>query len=425
MKHLTALLILLLTTAISAHRPSAENFLEAPRVEKWRQDLNVLATELPQRHLNLFFKLSRKEFERQVAELDKSLPTLSDSEIVAALKQIIASVGDAHTTISWPPWFRYYPLGLYWFDDSLYVVTAAAAYRQALGARVVQIGNADVSQALAAVSRLIPHENETWVRSQSPMYLVQADLVHALKIVPEAEQARFVFQDDAGNTFSLDVPALANSEKVQWLEVRDEAKSPMALYRKNPEANYWYEYLADTRLLFLKYNRCQNTKSLPFKKFAGDLFRFADTHPIDKFVIDLRHNIGGVSDVTEPLITGLKKRPALTQPGRLFIIIGRRTFSSGVLNALELHEATGAILVGEPTGGKPNGFGNVREFVLPNSRLTVVYTTKYFELTKQFSRLRNSDPDSLMPDVPIKHSFAGFLAGRDAALETILAYQPR
>jgi hypothetical protein len=48
--------------------------------EEWRQDLKFLASELPRKHKNLFFQLSKNEFERQVRELDESIPTLTEIE---------------------------------------------------------------------------------------------------------------------------------------------------------------------------------------------------------------------------------------------------------------------------------------------------------------------------------------------------------
>ncbi len=40
----------------------------ATREDKWRQDLKVLATELPRRHKNLFFQMSKDEFELSSAD---------------------------------------------------------------------------------------------------------------------------------------------------------------------------------------------------------------------------------------------------------------------------------------------------------------------------------------------------------------------
>ena len=70
--------------------------------------------------------------------------------------------------------------------------------------------------------------------------------------------------------------------------------------------------------------------------------------------------------------------------------------------------------MGEPTGGKPNTYGEVRTFELPNSKLVVAYSTKYFRLIK------SADPPSVIPDQLIETSSADYFAGRDPVLEFVL-----
>jgi C-terminal processing protease CtpA/Prc len=79
---------------------------------------------------------------------------------------------------------------------------------------------------------------------------------------------------------------------------------------------------------------------------------------------------------------------------------------------LRFRNTTKATLVGEPTAGKPNHFGEVRNFDLPNSHITVSYSTNYFRDSKE-------DTDSLMPDVLAELTFRDYLAGADPALNAI------
>src|SRR5262249_15888401 len=142
---------------------------------------------------------------------------------------------------------------------------------------------------------------------------------------------------------------------------------------------------------------------------------FADTHPVERFVIDLRLNPGGNEGILRPFIRKLKSRP-FNQKGRLFVIIGSRTASSAMDNALTLREKTKAILVGHPTSGKPNSYGEVKKMTLPNSGLTVQYSSKYWRKLKD-------DPPSLEPDISTDVSFGDFESGRDPAMEAILNYR--
>ena len=75
----------------------------------------------------------------------------------------------------------------------------------------------------------------------------------------------------------------------------------------------------------------------------------------------------------------------------------------------------GATLVGEPTGGTPSGYGEVKTLTLPNSKLQVRFTSKFFSVPKLL------DTDSLQPDILAPRTFRDALAGRDAGLEAALA----
>jgi hypothetical protein len=69
--------------------------------------------------------------------------------------------------------------------------------------------------------------------------------------------------------------------------------------------------------------------------------------------------------------------------------------------------------VGEETSGKPNHFGEVQQFVLPNSGLTVNYSTKYFMRTEELI-------STITPDVILSLSIADYLEGRDLSFEWVM-----
>ncbi len=97
------------------------------------------------------------------------------------------------------------------------------------------------------------------------------------------------------------------------------------------------------------------------------------------------------------------------------MIVGRKTFSSAILNSLDFKNYTKAIFVGEPTGGRPNHYGEVKSFSLPNSGLKVRYSTKYFTHSK-------TDDNSFYPDHEITTRFEDYKNGIDPVVDWILRY---
>ncbi len=67
---LMACLILPFVLSTSAQAQTSE----LSRDERWREDVRFYAAELPKRHKNLFFQLSKNDFEREVERLEARIP---------------------------------------------------------------------------------------------------------------------------------------------------------------------------------------------------------------------------------------------------------------------------------------------------------------------------------------------------------------
>jgi len=394
--------------------------------ERWRQDLRYLARHLPRLHKNLFFQISETEFKKAVADLDKSIPSLEDHEVIVGFMRILAMIGDSHTDLYdstyWYFGFRIYPLGLLWFGNQLVVVSTTLEHRSLLGMQVVKIGDTDMEKAYSLISAIIPHENEVQVRVRSPRFLVTAEILHALHIIPDMEKAKFILKDTQGKTISVELSPIEPYEyyyrDIKWTTAYDAPGVSKPLALQNEQDYYWFTYLEDYKTLYFKYNHCWEMKKKPFRQFMKELLHVADTLPVEKVIIDFRHNVGGSTEILKPLIKELKKRPTINRKGHLFALIGPMTFSSAVLNAITLQEETQVILVGEPTGGKPNSYGDIKKIRLPNSRLIITYSTQYFHPLE-------GDPPSLMPDILVETTVEDYFSGKDPKLEKILSYSQK
>jgi hypothetical protein len=379
---------------------------------QWAEDLDFLAAELPKKHKNLFHKISQSEFRAQVEALKAKLPSLSEDEILAGLMRIVAAVGDSHTTLGYQA-KQGLPLMLYWFKDGISILNTTAEYRDILHGKIAALGGNPIEEVVPVLAALIPHENKAQVKNKLPNMLTDTVILHGAGVIPCSDTTSLTVLTAEGRTAAVNMAPVSFSSKPDWLvDTSDESGAP--LYLKNRRLFYWFEVLAESRTLFFKYNSCQNMKDRSFRLFVKDLFAAAEAGKVERIVIDLRHNGGGNSAIFAPFLAELKKRPALCREGGIFVLIGRRTYSSAILNALDLKKETPAVFAGEPTGGKPNHYGEVQMFLLPRSGLAVTYSVKYFQRVE-------GDPESLVPDILVEPTLADDLKKSDPVLERVLA----
>lgn len=381
----------------------------ADREEAWRQDLKYLETELAG-HQKDFAKLY-PHFHVEVEGLRGEVGKLSDAEIVLRVMKMVASAKVGHNIVYLPArklGFQPIPLMLAWYSDGLAVGAASAEYASALGTHVVRIGSMTPEQVLAAVGPYISHENDASLRDQSNRYMQMICILKSVGAADSSDQVVFTLAKPGGEPFTITVAPAAGAKRISMF---DGLKIALPLYRKQPDLNYWYEYLEDSQALYIQYNRCVNDPKLPFADFVKNVFAFADAHPVKRAVVDLRLNPGGDSRVIGPLMSGLKGRGALRS--HVYVLIGPRTFSSAQMAAVDFRHELHATLVGEPTGEKLNGYGEIKVLTLPGSGLKMQYSTKFFHLGKD-------DEDALEPDFKASMSLSDALAGRDPVLEAAL-----
>ncbi len=379
-----------LATLIAAVSPAAI----AQDAAGWRSDLHLLAAELPKRHANPFRRVTREQFQREVDALDARIPSLRREQIAVGFMHLVSLAADGHTSIH--PYFdpslrfRYYPVSLYLFRDGLFVRAADSAHRDLVGARVVRIGRVSAESAMVAVGTIVSRENDQWLKSQGPRYLTLAEVLGGLNLVDDMEHATLVVeQSGATRTVTLTPAgvleprghtAMPVIDRSAWVDMRQESSAREPLWVQQPDDWYWMRYLPESRTLYVCY---RNVLSMPGSESNPDFFKrvlaFADSAPVDRFVLDIRENGGGNNFLNLALIRGITHRPKLDRRGGFFVIIGRATFSAAQNLVNELERYTNATFVGEPTGNAPNLYGDAQPLILPKSGLRVAISTIYWQ----------------------------------------------
>jgi hypothetical protein len=378
--------------------------------EKWREDLRFLAAELPKKHKNAFHRISRAEFEKMVADLDAQIPTLTDEEIILGMSRIVAHIGDGHTSLGWGWSYPRVPMSLFWFGKELRVIGISKEFPRLNGARLVKVGGAPVEKIYEQMREYISQgESEQFVLNASEYLFTSTVWLKNLGLTKRADEAVYEFVDAKGKRFSAELKALPRDSVKDWIV----PYKPAPLRFQKWDAPFYFEYLAGAKTVYVNFR--WYPRRAEFRKFSAELFDFIDKNEVEKLVFDLRQNGGG--DFTRGrdfFIKPLKERKKFQERGRLFVIAGRVTYSAGMANTADFRNDLKAIIVGEPTGARPNGYQENRSFSLPNSRLPVSYSIELYKFAQ-------TDTPGILPDQRIDPDWKSFLNGRDPALEWILA----
>jgi hypothetical protein len=369
----------------------------------WNADLDFLQRELPKTHPNAFHATSREAWEAAIARLRERAPSMRAADVAVEISRIVAMIGDGHTRLTLPVdpnagfftghtptpvppdpalHFHHFPVRFYWHQEGLFVL--AAAEQTIVGWRVLRIGDRTAEEAMAAAGEIVSADNAMGRRLAAADALAVPEVLQALSIAP-----RLTLE---GTDVGLPLEPIKFGEAAPWLP--------------KPDPRLFHFETRDG-IVHFTYDEIGNEKDQTLAAFLARMMPVVEQS--EALVIDLRSNPGGNGSFNRVLLHALIRSRKLRQPGRLFVLIGRRTFSAANDLCVRLEQNTNAVFVGEPTGGSPNGYGDSRKLTLPSSGLTVRVSTLYWQ---------PSDPrdkrDAVAPDIAVPPA-----RDRDAAMERV------
>jgi len=410
----------------------AQNLLST---EQWRQDLHYLADQIVRVHPGAFHTLSEHDFNSAVADLDRRIPALADQQVEVELMRLVASLGEGHSRVSPPglpdamsdvaqvtPYkdprlgFHRLPLQLYRFSDGLYVIAATQKWQSLVGSRVVEIGGHDALRVLEAVQPLVNRDNDMGTLLVAPQLVVVPEVLQAMQLIADPSRVNVVLQPSAGPEVTVALRPLAVGEQAEW---RGAESSQRAEYLRHAQENFWAGHLGNSAITYAKINVLQDSPTRTVTIFARDVDALTKVHPQDRLVIDFRGCRGGDNQKVRALLLELIRNGAVNQPGRLFVIIDRGSFSAAVNAVNDLERLTNSILIGEPTAGAPGSWGDPQKIILPNSGLIARISTIYWSDWMPTDVRR-----WIAPDISTPLTSTDYFAARDPALQAVEQFTP-
>jgi tetratricopeptide (TPR) repeat protein len=390
------------------------------REQRWNRDLDHLAAEAARMHVLWHEGDRAARFGHALDAIRKRIAASTDEQLLVEIQQAVVQLGDGHSlvraagSVPVPPRL---PLRLYFFTDGLFVIDAAAPYRDLIGCRIDRIGSATVAEAERLLSQMVSHDNPMGIKSNGPASLVNPQRLLALGLIDNPSTVKLTVTDQTGNQRPVDVvpgAPLAAADGLVASQQAEAADSP--LYLRRADENLWFQSLPEIDGVYVQFNDVGDQKGRQIVDVSRDLREYLAAHPTRTLVLDVRHNGGGNTYLTLPLLKALLYYE-LTQPdGQIFAVIGRATFSAAQNFTNDVDRLTGAIFVGEPTGSRPSFAGEGTLAVLPYSGIGLSISTRLHQHAYATDRRI-----WIAPDVPAELSSADYFANRDPALEAIRA----
>jgi hypothetical protein len=398
------------------------------RAEGWRHDILFLEGEVKRMHHAPFRRVPRAEFETDLRRLREELPELTDHQVIVRLMGALRKIGDGHTGI-FPnlirAWDHTVPLQFGLFPEGPFVIAAAPHHADLVGARVLRLGDHTPERVLESLATVISQDNAQGVVRAAPSHMRYPQVLNGLGLQSETDGIRLTVRPPDGGQKAVTVKATRTDPEFnriighpKWPAVHTNAPGPVSTYLKDRGVPYRFEQL-DDKTVYFQFNSVTKDPADPLDRFAGRLFRHIEANGVRKLVIDLRWNNGGNTLLLPPLVRELVRARAVNRRGHLFVITGRYTFSAGMNAAAYIERDTEAIFVGEPTPSSPNHVGESNIMTLPYSGVRVSISDLYWQ-----GSWPTDHRTWIAPLVHAPPSFEAYKAGRDPAMEAVLAYPP-
>lgn len=369
-------------------------------MKKWTpkeiaEDFKFFIKKLDKIHPNPYRIISKQDLEKRLSKLLSESKMLDDSAFIFELMKIFCKMGDSHTRIRGFDKLlsqKEYPFRVTLLNDTYYIVAVDYKHQKYIGSKILSLNGVSIKDIVSKMSAVITHENEVVLSNGIQAWISDLDLLKYLDIVKE--DLILNIETDKGK---IKLKPVKVSEDELCNPRKDSIQKSETL---NPKGLYWKKYYKELDTYYLQYNECEDITK---KEILGIVDEIRKNQV--KFVVtDLRNNPGGSSLILDPFTDFLFENQDRIIP---IVFISNNTFSAAIINALNILDCKNSISIGKKTAGAPTKFGQTVEIVLPNSKIVLSVSTKYFEEKGyEFGA-------PLVPKIEVKESIHEYLEGID------------
>jgi hypothetical protein len=384
---------------------------------------------------------ARRAAERRLSALERNAGQLSATAFNVEICRLAALADNGHTTC----YVRGDAAGLGFesLGNEFYVLRAATAHAELLGARLLAIDGRSIRRVRRTVRSLaggVPAHRDLTAAS----ILSKPGVLHALGITRRPETATYRLQLPDGRVIERE---LATEGPADWSRFQPEHASWAS---QEPNDPFRWRDAADIDAIVIQLRQNMDRGDRRIAAFLEEAESARARLGRRNVVLDMRWNPGGNFLQTRDFLLAWPQR--LPAPGRFYVLIGPSTFSAGIASVAYLKQAAGerVTLIGAPVGDRLMFFAeNNRPVRLPHSGIVLVPALqrddfrdgcrhyddclvvlaqpgaphgtppdKAAQLDAVFGR-RPLQVRSLAPDVSAPWTMQTYRVGRDPAIEAI------
>ena len=367
---------------------------------------------------------------------------MSNESYLLALLKTAAFADTGHemliTAKGWHP-SQQLPLKLLWLQDGVLVTRAAPTHADLLGAVVESIDGYE-PEAIARELQNYRGGLLAMVRWDITWLIEQAGMLHAMGLAKAPDRLQLRLRKADGSLIERSVSFVpktaipdgmrphrqysmqpnASEQKKGWQTMRVSAAEPWYLQQVDLPYRLGTDDQLNALLLQLRLHFDADGHSL--SAFTAQAITAIETSTARHLIVDLRFDLGGNVDLTQPLRPVIAKHPF----ERIVVLTGPHTLSAGIIMAAELKQLGGerVTIIGDEVGDSLRFWSEGQQVCLPHSQYCFVRSTGVWDLQHGcagepacYGDRYNVRVESLKPDIYAPLTVDALRSGRDPAME--------
>lgn len=405
-------------------------------------DLGVVKREYLARGL-AFSTQDRQQALAYIESIKARSGSLTKPEQMAALLRIGAFAHNGHDWLNngggWLP-DLHLPIRILWLADGMTVAQAAPGYERLLGGEILAIAGKRPDELLTTL-RQYNGGTDDFIKTRGIWLVESPQLLKAMGVTSRADRVQVRVRRTDGVVETCDLKTVTSkrsahdenslgvwsrvaSPKQRQLGWKTASASAEPFYLQEPARTFRVHELPQLDALYVQFRSNLDGPNESIAAFAQAVHDKLASTTMHHVILDQRFNTGGNSDITMDLMREIGRY----NKGRVYVLVGPRTFSAGIVSTALVKHASGnrAILVGEETGDRLRWWSEGDRVCLPSSRYCMAYTTGLWDLVKGCAGETGCYGDRfdaavphLSPDLPAPVTRAAWLSGTDPAMEAV------